>query len=83
MTDQDFSSDSPPSGVPDPRTEQIQRAVTADPELFSLLAELVEHGDPAILRVAETNLRSLVKKTRRSDIPWANREPGNFDPPSD
>jgi transcriptional regulator with XRE-family HTH domain len=71
------------SHAADPVTEQVLRAKRRQRELFSLLAALVEHGDPRLLRAAETNLRSLVKETRRSPIPWANRQPGNLMPPSD
>ena len=67
----------------DPVTHQILRAKRDEQKLFHLLAMLIEHGDAKLLRAAEMNLRSLVKETRRSPIPWANRQPGNFDPPSD
>jgi transcriptional regulator with XRE-family HTH domain len=67
----------------DPVTERILRAKRQGRELFFLLSALIEHGDPRLLRAAETNLRSLEKETQRSPIPWANRQPGNFDPPSD
>jgi transcriptional regulator with XRE-family HTH domain len=67
----------------DPVTEHILRAKRQGRELFFLLSALIEHGDPRLLRAVETNLRSLVKETQRSPIPWANRQPGNFDPPSD
>ncbi|MCI0527071.1 MAG: helix-turn-helix transcriptional regulator [Nitrospira sp.] len=67
----------------DPVTERILRAKRQGRELFFLLSALIEHGDPRLLMAAETNLRSLVKETHRSPIPWANRQPGNFDPPSD
>jgi len=67
----------------DPVTERILRTKLQGRELFFLLSALIEHGDPRLLMAAETNLRSLVKETHRSPIPWANRQPGNFDPPSD
>ncbi len=67
----------------DPVTQHILLAKRADRQLFHLLATLVEHGDPKLLRAAETNLRSLVKETRRPMIPWASKRPGNFDPPDD
>jgi transcriptional regulator with XRE-family HTH domain len=67
----------------DPVTERILRAKRQGRELFFLLSALIEHGDPRLLRAVEANLRSLVKETQRSPIPWANRQPGNFDPPSD
>ena len=67
----------------DPVTEQILRAKHQRQELFYLLSALIEHGDPRLLQAAEANLKSLIKETHRSPIPWANRQPGNFDPPSD
>jgi transcriptional regulator with XRE-family HTH domain len=67
----------------DPVTEQILRAKRRGQKLFYFLAMLIEHGDPRLLQAAEANLKSLVKETHRSPIPWANRQPGNFDPPSD
>ncbi len=67
----------------DPITEQLRRATPRERELFAMLAALIEHGDEKQLRAAETNLRSLMKETRRSPIPWENRQPGNFDPPND
>jgi hypothetical protein len=35
------------------------------------------------LNATETNLKSLLKETRKAPIPWANRQPGNFSPPDD
>jgi len=67
----------------DPVTDAILRAKPNERELFVMLAALIEHGDPKLLRTVETNLRSLMKETRRSPIPWANRQPGNFEPPAD
>jgi hypothetical protein len=64
-------------------TEQLRRATPYERELFALLTELIEHGDEKHLRAVEMNLRSLMKETRRSSIPWENRQPGNFEPPND
>jgi hypothetical protein len=64
-------------------TEQLRRATPRERELFAMLAALVEHGDDRPLRILEMTLRSLMKETRRSPIPWENRQPGNFEPPSD
>jgi transcriptional regulator with XRE-family HTH domain len=70
-------------GSVDPVTDRILRAKGGHRDLFHLLASLIEHGDPKLLLAAEANLKSLVKETRRPLIPWASRQPGNFDPPND
>lgn len=75
--------DSPLNGSVDPVMEQILRARPAERNLFHLLSVLIQNGEEKHLRAAEINLRSLIKQTRRSLIPWENRQPGNFDPPSD
>lgn len=67
----------------DPVTDVLLRAKQNERELFTMLATLIEHGDPKLLSAVETNLRSLMKEIRRSPIPWANRQPGNFEPPTD
>jgi transcriptional regulator with XRE-family HTH domain len=67
----------------DPVTDAILRAKQNERELFAMLAALIAHGDPKLLRPVETNLRSLIKETRRPPIPWAARRPGNFEPPND
>lgn len=63
--------------------KQIEQATVRDRELFAMLAALIEHGEEKPLRTVEMMLRSLMKETRRSPIPWENRQPGNFEPPSD
>jgi hypothetical protein len=63
--------------------EQLRRATPYERELFIMLAALIEHGEEKPLRILEMTLRSLMKETRRSPIPWENRQPGNFEPPSD
>jgi transcriptional regulator with XRE-family HTH domain len=70
-------------GSADPVTDRILRAKKSHKDLFHLLASLIEHGDSKLLSATETNLKSLVKETRRPLIPWASRQPGNFDPPND
>jgi transcriptional regulator with XRE-family HTH domain len=70
-------------GSADPVTDRILRAKKSHKDLFHLLASLIEHADPKLLQATETNLKSLVKETRRPLIPWASRQPGNFDPPND
>ena len=64
-------------------TEQLRRATPSERELFAMLAALIDHGEEKPLRILEMTLRSLMKETRRSPIPWENRQPGNFEPPSD
>jgi hypothetical protein len=63
--------------------EQLKQAAPRDRELFAMLAALIDHGEEKPLRILEMTLRSLMKETRRSPIPWENRQPGNFEPPSD
>jgi hypothetical protein len=67
----------------DPITDQLRRATPRERELFAMLAALIEHGEEKPLRILEMTLRSLMKETRRSPIPWENRQPGNFEPPAD
>ncbi|HXZ25726.1 MAG TPA: hypothetical protein VEI24_05845 [Nitrospiria bacterium] len=67
----------------DPIIEQLRQATPRDRELFAMLAALIEHGDDKPLRTIEMTLRSLMKETQRSPIPWEYRQPGNFEPPSD
>jgi len=67
----------------DPVIEQILRAQPGGRNLFHLLSVLIQNGEEKHLRAAEVNLRSLIKQTRASLIPWENRQPGNFDPPND
>ena len=67
----------------DPIAEQLRKATPRERELFAMLAALIEHGDEKNLRAVEMNLRSLMKETHRSPIPWENRQPGNFEPPVD
>ncbi len=70
-------------GSVDPVLEQILRAQHSERNLFHLLSVLIQNGEEKQLRAAEINLRSLIKQARVSLIPWENRQPGNFDPPSD
>jgi hypothetical protein len=67
----------------DPIAEQLRRASPRERELFAMLAALIEHGEEKPIRTVEMMLRSLMKETHRSPIPWENRQPGNFEPPSD
>ena len=76
-------SDGALDGSVDPVIENILRAKPAGRNLFHLLAVLIHNGDEKQLRAAEINLRSLIKQNRISEVPWENRQTGNFEPPSD
>lgn len=51
--------------------------------LCILLTALLGGGDPKLLRAAELSQRSLVRQSKQATLPWQNRQPGYFDPPSD
>ena len=67
----------------DPVTERILLGARVDRELFVLLTTLLQSGEPKLLRAAEVNLRSLVKQSKTATVPWQNRIPGHFEPPTD
>jgi transcriptional regulator with XRE-family HTH domain len=67
----------------DPVIERILLGTHIDRELYILLTALLRSGDPKLLRAAEVSLRSLVKQSKQATLPWQNRQPGNFEPPSD
>ena len=67
----------------DPVTQHMVRAIRHDRTLFVLLTALIQGGDPKLLRAAEMSLRSLLKQSRQATVPWQNRSPGHFEPPSD
>ena len=67
----------------DPVTERIMLGSQVDRELFVLLTTLLQSGEPKLLRAAEINLRSLVKQSKTATVPWRNRIPGHFEPPTD
>ena len=83
----DESDDQDPTALPidstDPVTQRMLQAVQQDRTLFVLLTSLMQGGDPKLLRAAEMSLRSLVKQSRQATVPWQNRPPGHFEPPSD
>ena len=79
----DPDGDTALEGSVDPVIEQILRSRPGGRNLFHLLSVLIQNGEEKHLRTAEVNLKSLIKQTRASLIPWENRQPGNFDPPSD
>lgn len=84
LADPDGEMTSPlPTDSVDPVTEHILRAAHHDRALYVLLTSLIQSGDPKLLRAAEVSLRSLVKQSRQTTVPWQTRQPGHFEPPSD
>jgi transcriptional regulator with XRE-family HTH domain len=75
-------TDLPPDAI-DPVIERIVLGHRQAPDLYVLLAALIQSGDPKLLRAAEVNLRSLVKQSKHATVPWQTRPPGHFEPPSD
>jgi len=67
----------------DPITERILAGSHTDRSLYVLLTTLMQAGDPRFLRAAEMSLRSLVKQSRETPVPWQQRPSGHFEPPSD
>jgi len=68
---------------PDPILELIAHSPQEQREMYSLLTALLQSGEPKLLRAAEVNLRSLLKQAQTATVPWQNRIPGHFEPPSD
>ncbi len=81
--DTDETGDTSPQDSVDPVIERILLGTHTDRELYTLLTALLRSGDPKQLRAAEVSLRSLVKQSKQATLPWQNRQPGNFEPPSD
>jgi transcriptional regulator with XRE-family HTH domain len=69
--------------APDPVMERIMAGSRMDRSLYVLLTALIQSGEPKLLRAAEMSLKSLVKQSKQSTIPWQNRPSGHFEPPSD
>lgn len=80
--DQEEQDEPAPSEV-DPVTNRILAGSRMDRSLYVLLTALMQAGDPKLLRAAEMSLRSLVKQSRQATVPWQQRPPGHFEPPSD
>ena len=72
-----------PPGGPDPITERILMGSRMDRSLYVMLTALIQSGEPKLLRAAEMSLKSLVKQSKQSTVPWQNRPSGHFEPPSD
>jgi transcriptional regulator with XRE-family HTH domain len=68
---------------PDPITERILNGSRMDRSLYVMLTALIQSGEPKLLRAAEMSLKSLVKQSKQSTVPWQNRPSGHFEPPSD
>lgn len=84
ISDADGDESDPPSlKSPDPVLEHILFASHQNRDLYVLLTKLVYSGDPKLIRAAEVSLRSLVKQAKQATVPWQNRQPGHFEPPSD
>jgi transcriptional regulator with XRE-family HTH domain len=75
-------SEESPNG-PDPITERILTGSRMDRSLYVMLTALIQSGEPKLLRAAEMSLKSLVKQSKQSAVPWQNRPSGHFEPPSD
>jgi transcriptional regulator with XRE-family HTH domain len=71
-----------PNG-PDPITERILTSSRMDRSLYVMLTALIQSGEPKLLRAAELSLKSLVKQSKQSTVPWQNRPSGHFEPPND
>jgi transcriptional regulator with XRE-family HTH domain len=80
--DCDDAEDQAPSHV-DPVTDRILTATRMNRSLYVLLTALIQAADPKLLRAAEMSLRSLVKQSRQTSVPWQQRPSGHFEPPSD
>ena len=75
--------ESPAPNGPDPVTERILMGSAMDRSLYVMLTALIQSGEPKLLRAAEMSLKSLVKQSKQSTVPWQNRPSGHFEPPSD
>lgn len=71
-----------PAG-PDPITERIVSGARLDRSLYVMLTALIQSGEPKLIRAAEVSLKSLLKQSKQTAIPWLNRPSGHFEPPSD
>ncbi|MEE8240018.1 MAG: helix-turn-helix transcriptional regulator [Nitrospirales bacterium] len=74
---------SPSKDSPDPVIDCILSGAQDHRELFVLLTTIIQGGEPKLLRAVEASLRSLAKQSRQATVPWQNRPPGHFEPPSD
>ncbi len=82
FTDADGQEEPDPALI-DPVTDRILACSKTDRTLYVLLTTLMQGGDAKLLRAAEMSLRSLVKQSRQTTVPWQQRPSGHFEPPSD
>lgn len=68
---------------PDPVTQRILTGSRLDRSLYVMLTALIQSGEPKLLRAAEVSLKSLIKQSKQSSVPWLNRPSGHFEPPGD
>jgi transcriptional regulator with XRE-family HTH domain len=67
----------------DPLFARILKGSRNDRSLYTLLTALLQTGDAKLIRAAEVSLRSLLKQSRQTALPWQSRPSGHFEPPSD
>ena len=67
----------------DPLFARILQGSRDDRSLYTLLTALLQTGDAKLIRAAEVSLRSLLKQSRQTALPWQSRPSGHFEPPSD
>jgi transcriptional regulator with XRE-family HTH domain len=75
--------DGPAPWRADPLFARIREGSRDDRSLYALLTALLQAGDPKLIRAAEVSLRSLLKQSRQTALPWQSRPSGHFEPPSD
>ncbi|MCA9471595.1 MAG: helix-turn-helix domain-containing protein [Nitrospirales bacterium] len=68
---------------PDPILQLVAHSTPEQRDMYALLTALLQSEEPKLLRAAEVNLRSLLKQAKTATVPWQNRIPGHFEPPSD
>lgn len=76
-------ADQPAPWRTDPLFARICEASRDKRSLYVLLTTLLASGDAKLIRAAEVSLRSLLKQSRQTALPWQSRAPGHFEPPSD
>ena len=79
----DSEEEEPAPSQIDPVTDRILAGSRMDRSLYVLLTALMQAGDPKLIHAAEMSLRSLVKQSRHATVPWQQRPPRYFEPPSD
>ena len=67
----------------DPLFGRIREGSRDHRSLYTLLTALLRTGDSKLIRAAEVSLKSLLKQSRQTALPWQSRPSGHFEPPSD